>query len=492
MERIYISYDRDDAERARWLYNALADRLGAERLWMDKVLVPGERFPEQTEFALRGTSTMLVVMGPNWLTKAQQRGSTDPIVHEISVALRRGIRVVPVLVDGASMPRAADLPDEVKILAHRRPIEIKSWEGSSTPNIEQLLDALNPPPVFQQAERMEPVGPRRVRFPDVTVPISAAIGFVVGLGVAVGRAAGKVIDAVEGLATRTPAPAPPPVGATEPLADELKCSIFAPAHVHPGGCVLVQVFAHSPGDAQQVDKLATTFDSETVLRATRFLDHGVARGSQLAFQLTVPNAIVDETVPKLMWRGTPESVQFVVKIPENIGETNLVGTVLVSQNGVPFGDVKFLIRVVTAEEPVAASGGGPKQRWKRYRFAFISYASPDRAEVLKRVQMLQRVSIEFFHDLLSLEPGERWAKQLYKNIDKSDVFFLFWSTAAKNSEWVMKEVRYAIQRKAGDEFAHPEIVPVIIEGPPPVPPPPELQHLHFNDRLIYLIERVRN
>jgi len=76
---------------------------------------------------------------------------------------------------------------------------------------------------------------------------------------------------------------------------------------------------------------------------------------------------------------------------------------------------------------------------------------------------------------------------LDRKIDESDVFFLFWSTAAKRSEWVIKEVRYAIERHGGDEFAPPEIVPVLIEGPPPVAPPAELRHLHFNDKFLYFI-----
>ena len=101
--------------------------------------------------------------------------------------------------------------------------------------------------------------------------------------------------------------------------------------------------------------------------------------------------------------------------------------------------------------------------------------------------MLARTSISFFQDLLTLDPGERWEKALYRHIDASDVFFLFWSTSAKNSEWVMKEVRYALERKNLDENAPPEIVPIVIEGPPPVPPPPELEHLHFNDTFIYFI-----
>jgi TIR domain len=80
---------------------------------------------------------------------------------------------------------------------------------------------------------------------------------------------------------------------------------------------------------------------------------------------------------------------------------------------------------------------------------------------------------------------------LYRKIDESDVFFLFWSTAAKQSEWVIKEVRYAIGRHRGDEMAPPEIVPVMIEGPPPVVPPPELKDLHFDDKFLYFLAPPR-
>ena len=44
---------------------------------------------------------------------------------------------------------------------------------------------------------------------------------------------------------------------------------------------------------------------------------------------------------------------------------------------------------------------------RRYHFAFISYASKDRDEVLRRVQLLASVGIDYFQDLLSLEPGDR-------------------------------------------------------------------------------------
>ncbi len=273
------------------------------------------------------------------------------------------------------------------------------------------------------------------------------------------------------------------VSASEPV----KCSVFAPATTRAGDSLLVQVFAHFVEDEEKAKTLATTFDPTTTAKGASLLSRDVARGTELMFGLRVPGARVDEPHQSLLWRGMPESVQFGVTIPSDHPAASLIGTVTVSHGTVPIGHVKFVIKAVTGP---AASGEPPapaEQRWTRYRQAFISYANQDRAEVLKRVQMLDRVNIHFFQDVFSLEPGERWAKALYKNIDRSDVFFLFWSSAAKNSEWVLKEVRYAMERHAGDELAPPEIVPVMIEGPPPVPPPPELNDLHFDDRFLYFI-----
>jgi hypothetical protein len=74
------------------------------------------------------------------------------------------------------------------------------------------------------------------------------------------------------------------------------------------------------------------------------------------------------------------------------------------------------------------------------------------------------------------------------HIDECDLSLLFWSSAAKASEWVLKEAGYALNRQKGDPNAPPDIHPVIIEGPPVPEPPPELRHLLFNDPLIYFMK----
>ncbi len=272
-------------------------------------------------------------------------------------------------------------------------------------------------------------------------------------------------------------------------ADAVRCTVFAPPMALRGQGVMVQVFAHRTEDAGAVAALARDCDERAKQRGSKELDRAVERDSALTFVLSMPGVEIGNSTQQLIWRGRPEAVQFSVSIPANHAPGDAVGTVYVIHNSVPFGQVTFVLSIRDTDERPSAT---PMRRsddagWRRYEYAFISYASADRREVCKRVQMLARCRIRFFHDLLSLEPGERWERTLYKTIDECDVFFLFWSAAAKASEWVLKETLYALEIKMGNEFARPAIIPIILEGPPPVPPPDELKDLHFNDPFMYLI-----
>jgi serine/threonine protein kinase len=84
-----------------------------------------------------------------------------------------------------------------------------------------------------------------------------------------------------------------------------------------------------------------------------------------------------------------------------------------------------------------------------------------------------------FQDLLHLEPGQRWERELYRHIDECDVFFLFWSHAAEQSVWVHEELRYALARQGGNDLADPRIIPVPLDTP--IKPLAELSHVHFGD-----------
>jgi hypothetical protein len=160
---------------------------------------------------------------------------------------------------------------------------------------------------------------------------------------------------------------------------------------------------------------------------------------------------------------------------------NLIGTVTVwLEETAPIGHLKFRLEIVrsplqrdVADVRIRPAGDSARV----YRTAFASYAAEDRVEVLKRVQLLPKLGIRVFQDFLTLDPGERWARAVYRSIDTTDVFLLFWSAPAKRSRWVLRETRYALRRKGGDDLSPPEIIPVPIEGPPPVPPLGDLRHL---------------
>lgn len=264
--------------------------------------------------------------------------------------------------------------------------------------------------------------------------------------------------------------------------DIVDCSVFAPPVVSPGGNAMVQVFVHLPEQKEDAARDAVEFDAQAQRCGARTLEAPIARGERLAFDLSIRGIEVPEPVQTLVWQGRPAAVQFELIVPHDFPSSQSgIGTVSVSRRGVPIGCLKFTIRVADAVGyPVVWKLAG--EGAKRFKRAFVSYASGDRAAVLARVQVLRAACIEYFQDV-DLEPGQRWEQELYKQIDDCDLFLLFWSNAAKESEWVRREVDYALG--LGDKA--PDIRPVPIEGPPVPLPWDELSHLHFDDRLLSML-----
>lgn len=136
---IFVSYRRDDTRHvAGRLAGELAQRFGAEGIFRDVESIDGgQEFPVQLEKALGQCAVMLVLIGPGWLGAADKQGRRrldDPedwVRQEIAGALRRGISVVPVLVEGTPLPSAEQLPDDLKPLTKRqyRQLADERWRG---------------------------------------------------------------------------------------------------------------------------------------------------------------------------------------------------------------------------------------------------------------------------------------------------------------------------------------------------------------------------
>jgi tetratricopeptide (TPR) repeat protein len=136
---IFINYRRDESGHvAGRLHDSLAPTFGRNKLFMDVDNIPvGKDFEAYLKSQVAGCDAMLAIIGPNWLTvkdEAGQRRLDNPedfIVIEIGAALTRDIPVVPVLVDGARMPKPSELPDSLKPLARRQAVQVRHTNFSS-------------------------------------------------------------------------------------------------------------------------------------------------------------------------------------------------------------------------------------------------------------------------------------------------------------------------------------------------------------------------
>jgi hypothetical protein len=146
--RIFICYRRDDASgHAGRLRDALSDQFGAAEIFRDiETIGPGDDFVQAMSRAIASCGVFLAIIGRHWVGAAAPDGTRrldDPEDHvrgEIAEALKRGVRVIPVLVQGARMPRVRELPESLKGLAARNALALddEGWES----DVQRLAAAI--------------------------------------------------------------------------------------------------------------------------------------------------------------------------------------------------------------------------------------------------------------------------------------------------------------------------------------------------------------
>ncbi len=132
-QNIFISYRRVDTEGyAGRIYARLAERFGFEHVFMDVTDISvGENFVDAIGQAINSCRVVILLIGPRWHTVTDEMGRKrldDPhdfVRLEVKSALDHNIFVIPVLVHGAKMPQAGDLPVDLAGLSRLNAIEIR-------------------------------------------------------------------------------------------------------------------------------------------------------------------------------------------------------------------------------------------------------------------------------------------------------------------------------------------------------------------------------
>ncbi len=241
MPVIFISYRREDSSgHAGRLFDRLREHFGRESVFLDVVgIEAGVDFVDTLDKVLGSCDVLLAVIGREWLSCCDKQGRrrldepNDFIRAEISAALKRDVRVVPILVQGAEMPPTDALPEELKRLTRRQAVELRDsrWDD----DVEALIAALEtkaktapaslpapapPPPVHTEFARVETAGPRPGR-PTLLWGIGSLVAVLLVVGAirffprsearqalppaGPSQESGKAVDPVQ-----SPEPVPPP------------------------------------------------------------------------------------------------------------------------------------------------------------------------------------------------------------------------------------------------------------------------------------------
>lgn len=454
---IFISYRCEDSAGYA---GRLFDRLSRDfpgRVFMDiDTIEPGTDFVEVINQAVGCCEVLIVMIGNQWLSLSDANGRrrldnpSDFVRLAIAEGLERGIRIIPVLVEGAAMPRPEDLPPEIAKLTRRNAIELSDarWDF----DVERLIHTIE--------------GVLHERAPSALAPAAESLSH--------------------------PAPLPrssrkenrwPSVSLEVfPEADEVHISAWHPRALPVGETAKLLVYAHLlsaesavAGDAGQILGEAAAGYRAAEASASA----AIAPGTEILLVPQGEGLRFDPPQARLLWSGAWQRADFtMVATGDRVGHV-IEGSIACYVGPLLIADVRLPVDVPRSESPAAKSPGetGPAlQSAPIYQAVFASYSHDDTPLVEAMEKAYKALGMDYLRDVLVLKSGQRWSDELLRMIERADIFQLFWSTPASRSTYVEQEWRHALGLTArkGPAF----IRPICWERPVPAIPEP-LQSLHF-------------
>lgn len=164
MAGIFISYRRDDsAGHTGRLSDLLRAQFDPRQIFLDfNSIKPGEVFPEVIDQSIASSQVFLAVIGTRWLASADEKGqrrledSQDFVRREIAAALERRSKIIPVLVGGAKMPQASDLPADLAGITQYQAFSISDANfGADAARLIEVLRELVTPAAPKKAETIQ-------------------------------------------------------------------------------------------------------------------------------------------------------------------------------------------------------------------------------------------------------------------------------------------------------------------------------------------------
>jgi hypothetical protein len=260
--------------------------------------------------------------------------------------------------------------------------------------------------------------------------------------------------------------------------DSIQFTAACQKEIKPAYYAEIDIYASTKEEQNKINEIIEKEfgKGEYKTKESRLFDIEV--GAKLKIVLSSDDIFIEDNCEEMVWRGKYGKVSFQVYIPKEYNKPQIMfkAKVYCDETPIPLCKLAFSINIQKANQTQNVES-------IRFKKPFVSYASEDRVEVLARLHGMRHIApyLDLFMDIISLRGGENWKDKLMEEIPLADIFLLFWSHNAIESEWVAKEWKYAYEQK-GIDF----IEPIPLESSRTAPIPQELKSKHCNDLLLIL------
>lgn len=231
--------------------------------------------------------------------------------------------------------------------------------------------------------------------------------------------------------------------------DEVYSSIFASSEIKRKSHMLVQVYLHLYEETEKVKVLAQESDRNAERRDYIPLQCKLEKGDKVDVLLNIyGETLLMSDKKNVVWQGSFTKCSFDFFVSKDIDVDELSSVALLSVNGVPVGEMRFITRIVDSPRLL-----NPEIIAHKYNKVFISYSHQDESKVKFLHEGLELGSVPHFFDRKYLKVGDVFPKVIQDYINSADLFILCWSENASNSEYVQKERLQALGR------AYPQVQP---------------------------------
>ncbi|MDW3649743.1 MAG: TIR domain-containing protein [Bacteroidia bacterium] len=296
----------------------------------------------------------------------------------------------------------------------------------------------------------------------------------------------EIVEEVEPEPASEP-PAPPALPATEtPSAsasrdsrteeDIVNISLFAPEHVQKNEKFLLTAFAHLYEQKAEVADMMREADPDASIQGAKTLNMPIKRRSRLEFRLSIENWKIEESAQALIWFGVPASVEFEILVPADFERKQAIGSLIIMGEEGQLGRLRFNLQLVEAAAHDNEDGKFAPTHAKAIKKTFLAYAKENTSALDNYRNQLTAEGVSIIDPYQM--PGDDWEIKVSDALLETELFCLFWSKAAEDSEEVAISWQMALGQRLDDNRRLPDMLPILIEEPAPEAPD-GLEFLNF-------------